>query len=123
MKRGVCIVSAWCLALALYTAALAQVAYPPLLAAEVAPYPGAAVIMSGKDGTTLQVLLQTSDAPDKVMAHYRAGLTAKGWETAHEMDMPQAKTIAFTRGEADLAVAVVPQEGGPNLITLSLETQ
>jgi hypothetical protein len=123
MKRVARIVSAWCLVLALCTAAAAQVAYPPVLAAEAEAYPGAAVIMVGKDGSTLQVMLHTTDAPDKVMAYYRAKLTAKGWTAAAEMAMAQAMTIAFERGEADLAVAVLPQEGGPNLITLSLETK
>ena len=123
MKRGLCFVSACLLALALSSGALAQVAYPPLLAAEAAPCPGCSVVMAAKDGNSIQALLQSAEPAATLLAYYRETLTAKGWDVALEMDMAQAKTMSFERGEATFAVVVVAQEDGKNLVTLSLETQ
>ncbi|MEF3696670.1 hypothetical protein [Desulfolutivibrio sp.] len=122
MKCGVCFVSVCCLVLALGTVALAQVAYPPLLAAEAAPCPGCSVAMAAKDGNAIQAMLQSSEPADKILAYYRETLTAKGWEVALEMDMAQAKTLSFERGGATLAVAILPQENGKSVVTLGLET-
>ncbi|KUG27507.1 hypothetical protein ASZ90_002643 [hydrocarbon metagenome] len=123
MKRVLCFVSACLLVLCLCSGAPAQVAYPPLLAAEAAPCPGCSMVMAAKDGNSIQAMLQSVEPADKLLAYYREALTAKGWDVALEMDMAQAKTMSFERGEATLAVVVVAQEDGKNLVTLSLETQ
>jgi len=123
MKRVLCFVSACLLVLCLCSGAPAQVAYPPLLAAEAAPCPGCSMVMAAKDGNSIQAMLQSVEPADKLLAYYREALTARGWDVALEMDMAQAKTMSFERGEATLAVVVVAQEDGKNLVTLSLETQ
>ncbi len=98
-------------------------AYPPALAGEAPAYPGATVAMAGKDASGTQAMLTTPDAPEKVVAHYRSQLTSKGWDVAQEMDLPQARTISFQRGETTFTVAAMPQGDGQNtLITLVLET-
>jgi len=81
------------------------------------------MVMAAKDGNSIQAMLQSVEPADKLLAYYREALTAKGWDVALEMDMAQAKTMSFERGEATLAVVVVAQEDGKNLVTLSLETQ
>ncbi len=122
MKRGVCFVSVCCLVLALGATALAQVAYPPLLAAEAALCPGCTMTMAAKDGNAIQAMLQSAEPADKILTYYRETLTAKGWDVALEMDMAQAKTLSFARGEATLTVAIMPQEDGKSVVTLGLET-
>lgn len=122
MKRGVSTVSAWCLFFSLCTAALAQVAYPEALGALAPAYPGATVIMAGKDGQNIQVMLHSTEAPEKIMAFYREKLTAKGFKSVQELDMVQVKTVVFERDGAELAVSIMPQEGGPAVITLAMQT-
>jgi predicted regulator of Ras-like GTPase activity (Roadblock/LC7/MglB family) len=124
MKHGCSIVAAVVLVLSLCSAALAQVSYPPAMAAEASPYPGAAVAMAGKDANAIQAMLTTPDAPEKVVAHYRSQLTSKGWEVAQEMEMPQVRTISFERGESTFTVAAMPQgDGRDTMITLVLEAK
>ncbi|QLA16649.1 hypothetical protein [Desulfolutivibrio sulfoxidireducens] len=124
MKHVGCIVSTLVLLVSMIATAAAQVAYPPAMAGEAAPYPGATVAMAAKDASGTQVMLTTPDAPEKVIEHYRSHLTAKGWEVAQEMALPQARTISFTRGEGTFTVAAMPQgEGQDTMITLVLEAK
>jgi len=113
MKRVLCFVSACLLVLCLCSGAPAQVAYPPLLAAEAAPCPGCSMVMAAKDGNSIQAMLQSVEPADKLLDYYREALTAKGWDGALEMELAQAKAISFDRAEAPLALRTCPSEEWP----------
>jgi len=71
--------------LALSATALAGAKYPEEIAAAVNLCPGAQVLAMQKDADGVQAVLTSTDAPDKIIAHYKSALPGNGWNVEQGM--------------------------------------
>lgn len=99
--------------------------YPEEIAAAVALYPDARVLAMQKDADGVQAVLASADAPDKIMAHYKAALTGDGWSVDQEMAAGGLDGLVLVKDDRQLTISVMANPGGEEtaMITLALEAE
>ena len=70
-------------------------------------YPGAKAIMNTNNKEGMSVMLETSDAPDKVAAFYEKNLKEQGWTTEASVKTEQSTTITNKKEKRTLAVNIL----------------
>ncbi len=98
--------------------ALAQVDYPEDIKAIVAQYPGAQVEMAMKVPQGSQVVLTTSDPPQKVYVFYKEALSKAGWETQMEMTHKEGLQGHWKKGDKMIHVVVTKDEEKTQIVLL-----
>jgi hypothetical protein len=75
---------------------------------DVPVYEGTKVVMSqsATEKNTHNLVLESSDAPDKITEYYKKGLESNGWKTEGTMNMGEMNMISASKAKRQVVVQV-----------------